>query len=340
MLKNQKDISLKNKKVLITGADGFIGSHLVERLIKEGCDIRAMAMYNSFNSWGWLDTLDNKILKNIEVYSGDIRDIKSVKNACDNVDVVFHLASLIAIPHSYQSPYSYLETNALGALNLFESSLDSNISKIIHTSTSEVYGEYDTVPIGEDNKNIARSPYSATKIAADQLAYSYFSTYDLPIAIVRPFNTYGPRQSNRAIIPTIITQILNNKYIELGSLYPTRDFTYISDTVEGFISIAKNKKSIGEIINIGSGYEISIENIVNLIQSLMKSDLKIKINSKRKRPVKGEVFRLKANIKKANKILDWEPSFKGKKGLANGLKETIEWFTNNSHLYKSSIYNK
>ena len=216
-------------------------------------------MYNSFNSWGWLDTIDKKILKIIEIYPGDIRDMKSVKNACKNIDIVFHLASLIAIPHSYQSPYSYLETNALGALNLFESSLDSKISKIIHTSTSEVYGEHDIVPISEDNKNIARSPYSATKIAADQLAYSYFSTYDLPITIIRPFNTYGPRQSNRAIIPTIITQILNNKILELGSLYPTRDFTYIRDTISGFVSIAENKKSIGQIINIGSGYEISIE---------------------------------------------------------------------------------
>ena len=328
------------EKILVTGADGFIGSHLVEKLLLEGCDIRAMVLYNSFNNWGWLDTLDNKILKNIEIYPGDIRDIKSVKNACKNIDIVFHLSSLIAIPHSYQSPYSYLETNALGALNLFESSLDSNISKIIHTSTSEVYGEYDTVPIGEDNKNIARSPYSATKIAADQLAYSYFSTYDLPITIIRPFNTYGPRQSNRAIIPTIITQILNSKILELGSLYPTRDFTYINDTISGFVSIAENKKSVGEIINIGSGYEISIENLVELIQSLMKSNLNIKINNIRKRPTTGEVFRLKANINKANRVLNWKPSFKGKKGLMKGLKETIDWFSRNSNLYKSSIYNK
>ncbi len=340
MLKKQKNISLKNKKVLITGADGFIGSHLVEKLLLEGCDIRAMVLYNSFNNWGWLDTLDDKILKNIEIYPGDIRDIKSVKNACKNIDIVFHLSSLIAIPHSYESPYSYLETNALGALNLFESLLDSNISKIIHTSTSEVYGEYDTVPIGEDNINIARSPYSATKIAADQLAYSYFSTYDLPITIIRPFNTYGPRQSNRAIIPTIITQILNSKILELGSLYPTRDFTYINDTISGFISIAENKKSVGEIINIGSGYEISIENLVELIQSLMKSNLNIKINNIRKRPTTGEVFRLKANINKANRVLNWKPSFKGKKGLMKGLKETIDWFSRNSNLYKSSIYNK
>ena len=342
MAKHQKNINLKNKRVLVTGADGFIGSHLVEKLIQEGCDIRAMVMYNSFNNWGWLDQLDDAVLKNIEIYPGDMRDLKSVKNACRDIDVIFHLASLIAIPQSYHSPYAYLETNATGALNLFESCLDSNVSKIIHTSTSEVYGEYDTVPIDEQNKNIARSPYSATKIAADQLAYSYFSTFNLPISIIRPFNTYGPRQSNRAIIPTIITQILTNTYIELGSLYPTRDFTYIGDTVSGFMSIAKNNNSIGEIINIGSGYEISIDDLVQLIQNIMKSNLKIKISSKRKRPVKGEVFRLKANVSKAKKLLNWQPSFKSKKGLTEGLNETIEWFSKpeNLQLYKSSIYNK
>ena len=342
MTTNYKNINLKNKKVLVTGADGFIGSHLVEALLREGSDIRAMAMYNSFNSWGWLDHLDTKTLKNIEVYPGDMRDRKSVENACKGIDVVFHLASLIAIPQSYYSPYAYLETNVTGALNLLESCLDSKVEKIIHTSTSEVYGEYDSVPIDEQNKNIARSPYSATKIAADQLAYSYFSTFDLPISIIRPFNTYGPRQSNRAIIPTIITQILNNTHIELGSLYPTRDFTYVDDTVSGFISIAKNKHSIGEIINIGSGYEISIDDLVKLIQTIMKTNLKIKISSNRKRPIKGEVFRLKANVNKAKKILNWQPSFRGKKGLIEGLKETIDWFSNEENLqfYKSSIYNK
>ncbi len=342
MVKNKKNINLKGKRVLVTGADGFIGSHLVERLVQEGSKIRAMTMYNSFNNWGWLDKLDNRVLKKIEVYPGDMRDLKSVNHACRNIDIVFHLASLIAIPQSYNSPYAYLETNATGSLNLFESCLNSNVSKIIHTSTSEVYGEYDIVPINEENKNIARSPYSATKIAADQLAYSYFSTFDLPISIIRPFNTYGPRQSNRAIIPTIITQILNDKHIELGSLYPTRDFTYVSDTVSGFISVAKNKKSIGEIINIGSGYEISINDLVSLIQSIMKTNKKIKINNIRKRPAKGEVFRLKANINKAKKVLSWEPSLKGKKGLTRGLIETIEWFSNNDNLqlYKSSIYNQ
>ena len=231
--------TLKNKKILITGADGFIGSHLVENLVARGCSVRAMVMYNSFNTWGWLDSLDNSILKNIEIHAGDMRDRKSVDLACKNIDYVFHLASLIAIPHSYNSPYAYLETNALGALNILESSLNNNIEKLIHTSTSEVYGEYDAVPISEKNKNIARSPYAATKIAADQLAYSYYSTFGLPVSIIRPFNTYGPRQSNRAIIPTIITQVLNDKVINLGSLYPTRDFTYVEDTVNGIFRNCK-----------------------------------------------------------------------------------------------------
>ena len=333
---------LKNKKILITGADGFIGSRLVEKLVNEGCSVRAMVMYNSFNTWGWLDSLDDSILKNIEIYPGDMRDTKSVDLACKNIDYVFHLASLIAIPHSYNSPYAYLETNALGALNILESSLNNNIERLIHTSTSEVYGEYDSVPISESNTNIARSPYAATKIAADQLAYSYYSTFGLPVSIIRPFNTYGPRQSNRAIIPTIITQILNDKLISLGSLYPTRDFTYVEDTVNGFLEIAKNKKSIGEIINIGSGYEISIKDLVGLLQSLMNTSLKIKLDQKRKRPEKGEVFRLKANVKKAKNIINWEPKFKGKKGLSDGLKRTIDWFSvsKNLQLYKSSIYNK
>ena len=333
---------LKNKKILITGADGFIGSHLVERLVNEGCSVRAMVMYNSFNTWGWLDSLDDSILKNIEIYPGDMRDTKSVDLACKNIDYVFHLASLIAIPHSYNSPYAYLETNALGALNILESSLNNNIEKLIHTSTSEVYGEYDSVPISESNTNIARSPYAATKIASDQLAYSYYSTFGLPVSIIRPFNTYGPRQSNRAIIPTIITQILNDKVINLGSLYPTRDFTYVEDTVNGFLEIAKNKKSVGEIINIGSGYEISIKDLTGLIQSLMNTNLKIKLDQKRERPKKGEVFRLKANVKKAKNIINWTPKFKGKKGLSDGLKKTIDWFSvsKNLQLYKSSIYNK
>ena len=250
---------LKKSNVVITGADGFIGSHLTESLVKLGCNVTAFTMYNSLNSWGWLDTIDKKIIDNTKVISGDIRDQRSVNNLCHKADYIFHLASLIAIPYSYESPFSYLQTNALGTLNILEYCREKGIKQLIHTSTSEVYGDIDTMPISEKNSVIAKSPYAATKIAADQLAYSYYSSYDVPVSIIRPFNTFGPRQSNRAIIPTIITQLLENKKsIKLGSLYPTRDFTYIEDTIKGFITIAEKKISIGEIINIGSGYEISI----------------------------------------------------------------------------------
>ena len=334
-------MKLKGKRVLITGADGFIGSHLVEKLIDQQCEIRAMTLYNSFNSWGWLDSLNKATLKEIEVYPGDMRDKKSVQNACKGIDVIFHLASLIAIPHSYHSPYAYLDTNATGALNLLETCLDLPIEKIIHTSTSEVYGEYDKVPISEKEKIIARSPYAASKIAADQIAYSYFSTFELPVSIIRPFNTYGPRQSNRAIIPTIITQAIHDKKIKLGSLYPTRDFTYIEDTISAFEAIAESDQSIGRIINIGTGYEISIHDLVECIKSILKIDIDVISDTKRIRPESGEVFRLKADNKLARELLKWHPKFTGKKGLMDGLKITINWFNKpeNLRLYKSDIYN-
>ena len=331
----------KNKNILITGADGFIGSHLTEALFKFNCNLRVMTMYNSFNTWGWLDTIDKKVLKNIEVISGDIRDKKFVNNACKNIDYIFHLASLIAIPHSYNSPYAYLETNALGTLNLVESSLENNIKKIIHTSTSEVYGESSKIPINESELIKAKSPYSAMKIAADQIAYSYFSTYNLPVTILRPFNTFGPRQSCRAIIPTIITQLLNTKNkIKLGSLYPTRDFLYVTDTVDGFIKRLLSEKNIGEIINIGSGYEISIGNLVQMIQKIMKTKFLVTSDKDRIRPKPGEVFRLKADIKKAKKLLNWKPKYTGKDGLQKSLLITIKWFKDNKHLYKDDLYNQ
>ena len=332
---------LKNKNVLVTGADGFIGSHLVEHLTSLGCNVKAMCIYNSFNSWGWLDTLDVNITNNIDITLGDIRDIKSVNNACKNIDYVFHLASLIAIPHSYNSPYSYLQTNALGAMNIMESCLTNNVERVIHTSTSEVYGNLKKMPIKEDDLMFAKSPYSATKIAADQIAHSYYSSFDVPVSIVRPFNTYGPRQSNRAIIPTIITQALtNNKSIKLGALYPTRDFSYIKDTVRGFILAAKSKKSIGETINIGSGYEISIGDLYDIICKLTNVELKVKKDSTRIRPKKGEVFRLKADNKKAKKLLGWTPQYANRQGLIRGLRETIDWFKIDSNLlkYKSDRY--
>ncbi len=342
MSKNMIKKFLKNKNVIVTGADGFIGSHLTEELTKLNCNLRVMTYYNSLNSWGWLDTIDKNVLKNIEVVPGDIRDTKSVKKLCKKADYIFHLASLIAIPHSYDSPYSYLETNALGTMNLLESCFETNVEKIIHTSTSEVYGEYNKIPISESSRVLAKSPYSATKIAADQIAYSYQRSFGLPVSIIRPFNTYGPRQSSRAIIPTIITQILSEKIVKLGSLDPTRDFSYITDTINGYLAVAENKNSVGEIINIGSGYEISIDNLYKLICEIMKTKTKLVIDSKRVRPKEGEVDRLKADIKKAKSLLNWKPKYSGKTGLKEGLSETIEWFKDKKNLrfYKSNLYNK
>tara|TARA_B110000881_G_C18560001_1_gene509203 strand:+ start:641 stop:1660 length:1020 start_codon:yes stop_codon:yes gene_type:complete len=337
-----KNINFKNKNILITGADGFIGSHLVEKLSEYNCNITAMAMYNSFNTWGWLESIDPYIKKNINIISGDIRDYKFVKNAITKSDIVFHLASLIAIPYSYHSPNSYLQTNVQGTLNVLEASLDSNIEKIIHTSTSEVYGDTKIIPISEQTPIISKSPYSATKIAADQLAYSYYSSFDLPVSIIRPFNTYGPRQSSRAIIPTIVTQILSGKKtIKLGSLYPTRDFSYIDDTVNGFIRIGESNQSLGEVINIGAGYEISIKDLCALIEEITKTKIKILSDKKRIRPEAGEVYRLKADNKKARKLLGWKPLYSGKSGLKKGLKETIDWFSKPTNMsrYKTNLYN-
>ena len=333
--------NMKNKKILITGADGFIGSHLTEKLALMGCDVRAMCLYNSFNSWGWLDSIDKKLLKKIEVVLGDVRDIKSVTKACKNVDYVFHLASLIAIPHSYNSPYSYLRTNAEGTMNILEACIDTKVQKIVHTSTSEVYGDIRKMPISETDKIFAKSPYSATKIAADQIAASYYSSFGLPVTTVRPFNTYGPRQSNRAIIPTIITQILDGKkQIKLGSLYPTRDFSYIDDTVNGFVAAAVSNKSTGETFNIGTGYEISVGELFEVINKLCDSNSKIKTENIRVRPKSSEVHRLKADNRKAKKIINWKPLYSGKSGLIRGLKSTIEWFSEETNLkkYKTDHY--
>ena len=334
---------LNNKKILITGADGFIGSHLAEYLVTKNYNVRAMCLYNSFNSWGWLDTIDKDISKNIDIVLGDIRDIKSVTNACRNVDIVIHLASLIAIPHSYNSPYSYVSTNVEGTLNVLETCLNSDIEQVIHTSTSEVYGDVIKMPISEKSLPYAKSPYAASKIAADQLAQSYYSSFGLPVSIIRPFNTYGPRQSNRAIIPTVITQLLlNKKKIQLGSLYPTRDFSFVKDTVRGFENSLHNDKSIGEIINIGSGYEVSIDDLVKILCKITGYYPDIVTDTKRVRPRKGEVFRLKADNKKARDILKWQPQYNGKSGLIKGLRETVEWFSNTKNLdkYKSDHYVK
>lgn len=335
-------LNLNNKKILVTGADGFIGSHLTEELVKLGHDVKAFVLYNSFNSWGWLDRADARTLKSIEVFSGDIRDPHGVKQAMRGCDVVLHLAALIAIPYSYHSPDTYVDTNVKGTLNVVQAARELGVDKVVHTSTSEVYGTARFVPITEDHPLQGQSPYSASKIGADQMAMSFYSSFDTPVAIVRPFNTYGPRQSARAIIPTVITQIANGaRTIKLGSLHPTRDFNYVQDTVSGFISVAQCDGAVGEVINIGSNFEISIGDTVRMIAEIMNAEIEIVTDEARLRPDKSEVERLWAENRKAKDILAWQPSFAGKEGLRRGLEETVAWFRDPDNLkaYKADIYN-
>lgn len=335
-------MNIKNKKILVTGADGFIGSHLTEELVRRGCDVRAFVLYNSFNSWGWLDHSDPKIMKSLDVFSGDIRDPHGVKKAMEGCDIVMHLAALIAIPYSYHSPDTYVDTNVKGTLNIVQAARELGVEKVIHTSTSEVYGTAKFVPITEDHPLQGQSPYSASKIGADQIAMSFYTSFNTPVSILRPFNTYGPRQSARAIIPTVITQIANGqKKINLGALHPTRDFNYVSDTVRGFIAAAESDKSIGEVVNIGSNYEVSIKDTVQLICELMNAPVDIETDQVRIRPDKSEVERLWADNTKAKNMLNWEPRYGGKEGLRRGLAETISWFTNPQNLkaYKPHLYN-
>ncbi|PWW37443.1 MULTISPECIES: NAD-dependent 4,6-dehydratase LegB [Paenibacillus] len=331
---------MKNKKILVTGADGFIGSHLTEKLVEEGYDVRAFVYYNSFNSYGWLD---NSIYsKKIEVFAGDIRDPYGVKEAMRGCEIVLHLASLIAIPYSYHSPDTYIDTNIKGTLNVLQAARELGISKVVHTSTSEVYGTAQYVPIDEKHPLQGQSPYSASKIGADQLAMSFYRSFNTPVAIIRPFNTYGPRQSARAVIPTIITQLAaGNKKIKLGSVAPTRDFNYIQDTVSGFIKIMNSELAVGEVINMGSNYEISIGETANTIAEVMGRDVEIETDDIRLRPEKSEVERLWADNSKAKLLLDWEPSFGGINGFKRGLKETVKWFqeTDNLKHYKDAVYN-
>lgn len=330
------------KKILITGADGFIGSHLTEELIRKGYNVRAFIFYNSFNSWGWLDHSNDDIKKSLDVFAGDIRDPHGVKQAMKGCDAVLHLAALIAIPYSYHSPDTYIDTNIKGTLNILQAARELGIEKIVHTSTSEVYGTAKFVPITEDHPLQGQSPYSASKIGADQLAMSFYYSYNLPVAIIRPFNTYGPRQSARAVIPTIIMQIAaGQKTIRLGSLNPTRDFNFIKDTVQGFISIAESENSVGEIINIGSNFEISIGETVKVIAELMNTKIKIRIETERIRPQKSEVERLLASNRKAMDLVGWAPEFGGLDGFKRGLNETIEWYRNPENLkrYKTGLYN-
>ena len=326
------------KKVLVTGADGFIGSHLVEELLNLGYDVKAFTYYNSFNSWGWLDTLSKDILKEVEIFAGDIRDPNGVRESMKNVTDVFHLAALIGIPFSYHSPDSYVDTNIKGTLNVLQASRDLNIDRIIITSTSEVYGTAKYVPIDENHPFQGQSPYSASKIGADRLAESFYRSFSLPVTIVRPFNTYGPRQSARAIIPTIITQLLSGtKEIKVGSLTPTRDFNFVLDTVNGFIEIWKSNKTIGEEINISSGVEITIGDLLNKLIQIINSKAIILSDEERKRPEKSEVNRLLGSNKKLKELTNWTSNYT----LEQGLLKTIEWFKIEKNLerYKTDIYN-
>lgn len=335
-------MNLKTQKILVTGADGFIGSHLTEELVRQGYDVRAFVFYNSFNSWGWLDHSPADIKGRFEVFAGDIRDPHGVKEAMRGCGVVLHLAALIAIPYSYHSPDTYVDTNIKGTLNILQAARELGVEKVIHTSTSEVYGTAQFVPITEEHPLQGQSPYAATKIGADQLALSFYRSFGLPVSIIRPFNTYGPRQSARAVIPTIISQIASGKKeIQLGALSPTRDFNYVKDTVQGFIAIAESDQSIGEVINIGSNYEISIGDLVHTISRLMNADIEIKTDSQRLRPEKSEVERLWADNSKARRLLGWEPQYCGKEGLERGLAETIAWFTDPENLnrYRTDVYN-
>ncbi|CAI8998741.1 NAD dependent epimerase/dehydratase, LLPSF_EDH_00030 family [Brevibacillus sp. IT-7CA2] len=335
-------MELRGKKILVTGADGFIGSHLTEELIRQGNDVKAFVYYNSFNSWGWLDHSPKDIQSSLDVFSGDIRDPYGVMNAMKGCDVVLHLAALIAIPYSYHSPETYVDTNIKGTLNILQAARMLNVEKVVHTSTSEVYGTARFVPITEDHPLQGQSPYSASKIGADHMALSFHSSFGLPVSIIRPFNTYGPRQSARAVIPSIITQIASGlRTIRLGSLHPTRDFNYVKDTVRGFLAVAQSNSSIGEVINIGSNYEVSIGETVEIITELLGQQIDIQTDDQRIRPEKSEVERLWADNTKARELVGWEPAYPGIEGLKRGLAETIDWFTNPSNLthYKAGIYN-
>src|ERR1039457_2918360 len=318
----------KGKKILVTGADGFIGSHLTEELVKQGHNVRAFVMYNSFNSWGWLDHTAPEIRQSLDVFPGDIRDPHGVIKAMTGCDVVMHLAALIAIPFSYHSPDTYVDTNIKGTLNIVQAARKLGVGKVLHTSTSEVYGTARFVPINEDHPLQGQSPYSASKIGADHLAMSFYHAFDTPVSIIRPFNTYGPRQSAQAVIPTVITQIAGGlRTIKLGALHPTRDFSYVQDTVNGFIAAMNSDKSIGQVINLGSNYEISIADTVKLIAESMNVPVEIELEPIRLRPEKSEVNRLWADNSKAKDFLGWEPQFGGLNGFKKGLSQTVNWFT-------------
>jgi len=331
-------MNLKNKRVLITGADGFIGSHLTQRLLQEECKVRAFVYYNSFNSWGWIDTFSKEEKKQLEIFSGDIRDPNGVRTAMKDIDIVFHLAALIAIPFSYHSPDSYIDTNVKGTLNVIQAARDLKVERVLVTSTSEVYGTAQYVPIDENHPRQPQSPYSASKIGADCIAESFYRSFDLPVTIVRPFNTYGPRQSARAVIPTIITQLLNGAdQIQLGDVRPTRDLLFVKDTAEAFMAIARCAELIGHEVNIATQSEISVQDLAQTIIDQIRPQATIVTDHVRMRPDKSEVFRLFGSNKKITALTDWRPMV----SLPDGLKETIAWFSKKENLsqYKADIYN-
>lgn len=331
-------MNLKGKKVLVTGADGFIGSHLVEELLNAGCKVKAFVYYNSFNTWGWLDSLPKSRLNEIEIFSGDIRDPYGVRNAVKGCDVVFHLAALIAIPFSYHSPDAYIDTNIKGTLNVLQAARDFEVEKVLVTSTSEVYGTAQYTPIDEKHPFQGQSPYSASKIGADRIAESFYKSFNTPVVIVRPFNTFGPRQSARAVIPTIITQLLSGETVlKLGSLTPTRDFNYVKDTCLGFIQIAESDKVIGEEINIATGKEFTIKHVADYLIANLNPSAEIVSKEERFRPEKSEVFQLIGDATKIKTLTNWTPQF----SLEQGLLETVDWFKDDSNLkkYKSWLYN-
>lgn len=329
-------------KVLVTGADGFIGSHLTEALVRQGHDVRAFVLYNSFNSWGWLDCSPADIRASLDIFAGDIRDPRGVSAAMKGCEAVLHLAALIAIPYSYHSPDTYVDTNIKGTLNVLQAAREQGVKRVIHTSTSEVYGTARSVPIAEEHPLQGQSPYSATKIAADQLALSFNRSFGLPVTIVRPFNTYGPRQSARAVIPTIIMQIASGRrQIKLGATSPTRDFNYVKDTTAAFISALESDGGLGEVVNFGSNFEISIGDTASLIAETMGAEVEIISDQERMRPSGSEVERLWADNRKAKALFGWEPVYAGREGFRRGIAETVAWFTDAANLsgYKADIYN-
>jgi dTDP-glucose 4,6-dehydratase len=329
-------------KVLVTGSDGFIGSHLTEALVRSGHEVRAFVLYNSFNSRGWLDRCGADVAGKFEVFAGDVRDPNGVRTAMKGCDAVLHLAALIAIPYSYHSPDTYIDTNIKGTLNIVQAARDLGVSKVVHTSTSEVYGTARFVPITEEHPLQGQSPYSASKIGADQLAMAFYASFATPVTIVRPFNTYGPRQSARAVIPTIITQIAQGaRRIKLGALHPTRDFNYVSDTVAGFLAALRSDRGVGKVINLGSNFEISIGDVARTIAEAMRVEIEILADAQRLRPQNSEVERLWAATDRARELLGWQPLYGGLEGFRRGLTETIEWYRNPANLsaYRAEEYN-